>query len=60
MAGYGWMGQGPARIPGVEKRIFSRWGIPAKNYNDIFLAMVRNLHILVRNLCILAKICTFW
>ena len=34
---------------------FFRQQLPAKNYNDIFLAMARDLHILVRNLCILAR-----
>ena len=49
-----------ARTPGQENFwLFLRQQLWASNYNDIFLAIVRNLHILLRNLYILARICTF-
>ena len=37
-----------ARIPQVKKPDFFSPGLPARNYNDIFLAMARNLFILAR------------
>ena len=42
------MGPGTARIPCVEKRIFSQWDAPARNNNDniLAMAMARNRHIL--------------
>ena len=47
MAGHGGTGRGPARIPRVEKRYFSRQDAAERYSNDIFLAMARNWHILV-------------
>ena len=47
-------------LHGSENHIFYRQDTPVRKIFDFCLAMLRNLYIFVRNLYILARICTFW
>ena len=49
-----------AIISRVKKSIFSCRDVPPRNIVNFFLAMARNLHILVRNWYNLARNYTFW